>query len=88
MKMAEARDDVIWNFAKSNAFVIVTRDSDYFDLSLERGAPPYVLLLDFDNPSTDVVRRTLLAVASRLEHLFLEQNLGCVRATSIGPRPA
>lgn len=38
--MEQADDQTIWDYAKQNGFVIVTRDSDYLDLSALRGHPP------------------------------------------------
>ena len=39
-------DEVIWEHARSNGFVIVTADSDFLGLAEERGAPPKVVRLE------------------------------------------
>ena len=37
-------DDVsVWEYAKRNGFVVVTKDADFADLSLWRGFPPKVI---------------------------------------------
>jgi predicted nuclease of predicted toxin-antitoxin system len=33
-------DETIWEYARSNGFVIVTADSDFLGLAEERGSPP------------------------------------------------
>ena len=47
-------DDQIWEYARSNGFVIVTTDSDFLDLSEARGAPPKVVRLENCNYKTAV----------------------------------
>jgi predicted nuclease of predicted toxin-antitoxin system len=36
----KASDTEVWNFARDNGFTLVTKDSDFYDLSLLRGVPP------------------------------------------------
>lgn len=49
-----ASDDwTIWQWARDHGFVIVTKDSDFAELSALHGAPPAVLLLRTGNCSTD-----------------------------------
>ncbi len=45
----EADDLKIWNFAKENGFTIITKDSDYSDLSILKGFPPKVIWLRIGN---------------------------------------
>ncbi len=54
--MGEANDDVIWQFAKDQGFVIVTKDSDYHDLGMRLGFPPFVVLIKRGNCKTSVIR--------------------------------
>ena len=37
-------DAKIWQYAKDNSFVIVTQDSDFNDLSILKGFPPFKLI--------------------------------------------
>lgn len=39
----ETSDLEIWKHAKSNGFIIVTKDSDFVDMSLLLGVPPKIL---------------------------------------------
>ena len=45
----ESEDHEIWTFAKVNEFTIVTKDSDFNDLSIIRGHPPKVIWLRVGN---------------------------------------
>ena len=39
-------DFIIWQYARDNEFIIVTKDSDFSELSLVGGFPPKVINLD------------------------------------------
>ena len=45
-------DSAIWEYAKTNGFAFLTKDKDFASLSLARGAPPKVVLLQTGNCST------------------------------------
>ncbi len=45
-------DSVIWEHARSNDFVIVTKDSDFTDLNVLRGFPPKVIWIKLGNCTT------------------------------------
>ncbi len=50
-------DDIIWEYAKENSFAFLTKDKDFANLSMVRGAPPRVILLQTGNCSVeDVIR--------------------------------
>lgn len=53
--LASASDDVIWKYAASHRFVIVTKDEDYNTLSILQGFPPKVLWLQLGNCTTKQV---------------------------------
>lgn len=54
-------DHDLWQHAKANGFSILTKDTDFEQLSLLRGAPPKVVWLRIGNASTQVVRDLLNA---------------------------
>jgi predicted nuclease of predicted toxin-antitoxin system len=57
----EATDDAsIWAFAKAEGFAIVTKDSDFVELSALRGSPPKIIWLNLGNVSNTVVRDKLV----------------------------
>jgi predicted nuclease of predicted toxin-antitoxin system len=50
--LASAPDKTIWEFAKAGGFAFLTKDRDFANLSIAKGAPPKVILLQTGNCST------------------------------------
>jgi predicted nuclease of predicted toxin-antitoxin system len=46
------RDKEIWEFARSEGFVIVTFDSDFYDMVTLYGHPPKIIWLRMGNTSS------------------------------------
>src|ERR1035437_1591117 len=57
--LAEADDSVLWQHAKTNAFVLVTQDSDFADIAALYGQPPKVIWLPCGNQPTDAIEKLL-----------------------------
>jgi predicted nuclease of predicted toxin-antitoxin system len=57
--LAEADDRVIWEYAKENNFVIVTKDADYSDLSILFGSPPKTIWIRRGNCRTNDIAELL-----------------------------
>ncbi|MGB8078023.1 MAG: DUF5615 family PIN-like protein [Gallionella sp.] len=76
--MEKESDSEIWQYAKDNGFVIVTRDSDFQERSLVGGHPPQVVWLKIPNHSKTVVLNILLDHRKEIEHALIEKNLACV----------
>lgn len=55
-----ASDKDIWDWARKNDCIIVTNDEDFLNLSIQLGAPPKVVLLQFGNQSTNHIAQVLL----------------------------
>jgi len=49
--LRDEADGVIWQFAKTNDFVIVSKDSDFQQCSLLHGSPPKFIWVRLDNCS-------------------------------------
>jgi predicted nuclease of predicted toxin-antitoxin system len=63
-----AGDDAIWDYAKHNGFVIVSKDNDFLLRSLLLGHPPKVVLIALGNCPTRAVETLLRArLADMLE---------------------
>jgi predicted nuclease of predicted toxin-antitoxin system len=56
-------DDRVWEFAKANAFAIVSKDDDFRQRSLVFGAPPKVIWVRLGNSSTAEIAAALRAAA-------------------------
>ena len=67
LEMDAASDTLIWAYALTGGFVIVTKDADYRDLSIARGHPPKVIWIRLGNCPTSAVA-TLLR--NRHDHLM------------------
>lgn len=50
--LSGATDEQVWRFAQENAFAIVSKDSDFSELSVLRGSPPKVIWLRIGNCTT------------------------------------
>lgn len=56
---ASTDDPIIWDYAKDNDFMIVSKNADMHDLSLVFGNPPKVVWLRLGNCSTRQVEELL-----------------------------
>ena len=57
--LSESEDQLVWEFAAANQFTIVSKGSDFVQLSLLRGAPPKVIRLQVGNCTTERVESVL-----------------------------
>ncbi|MBW4670857.1 MAG: DUF5615 family PIN-like protein [Cyanomargarita calcarea GSE-NOS-MK-12-04C] len=57
--MKATDDPLVWDYAKDNSFMIVSKDADMHDLSLVFGNPPKVVWLRLGNCSTSQVENLL-----------------------------
>lgn len=72
LKGSEDRD--IWSYASAHGFVLVTKDDDFRELSILRGAPPKLVMIGLGNCTTADVDAALRQNLSRL--LAFEADLG------------
>ena len=52
-------DEGIWHYAKANGFTVVSKDTDFYRMSVTWGAPPKVVWLRVGNCSTSVIENAL-----------------------------
>lgn len=55
----QADDRAVWEYANQNDFMVVTRDSDFSELSVLRGFPPKVVWIRRGNCSTNQIEEIL-----------------------------
>ncbi len=67
VSLSESEDQVVWDFAASNQFTIVSKDSDFVQLALLNGAPPKVIRLQVGNCTTDRVEAVLRTGCKSIE---------------------
>ena len=76
--LGSADDEAVWDYAKKNGFTIVTKDTDFQEYSVLRGAPPKVVWLRVTNCATQEIEsllRTALPVVTRFIREDLESCL-------------
>lgn len=71
--MKATTDPIVWDYAKNNDLVIVSKDADMHDLSLVFGNPPKVIWLRLGNCSTSQVENLLRREFSAI-NLFCEDD--------------
>jgi predicted nuclease of predicted toxin-antitoxin system len=76
--LERAGDDQIWRYARDNGFTIVTLDSDFYDLSVLRGAPPKVVWLRSNDTATDTLTRLLQRHVRRLREFSADPDAACL----------
>ena len=55
--LTRSSDGAIWSYAAKNGFVVVSKDWDFHQRSLVRGAPPKLIFLRVGTcPTADIVR--------------------------------
>jgi predicted nuclease of predicted toxin-antitoxin system len=59
MGIDRASDEEIWERARKDGFTIVTRDSDFGDLSVLRGFPPKVIWVRLGNCTTEQIEELI-----------------------------
>jgi|ERR1039458_8329335 predicted nuclease of predicted toxin-antitoxin system len=64
-------DSSVWEFARENGFTIVSKDSDFDQIRLQRGHPPKVIWLRLGNCTTGAIE-DLLRTQSPVIHNFQE----------------
>lgn len=68
VSMLEAPDSAVWAYAKAAGFVIVTADSDFFEIATALGPPPQVIWLRrWTHPTRDaeqILRREAVRIAN------------------------
>jgi predicted nuclease of predicted toxin-antitoxin system len=67
MGLGGASDTAIWDWARQQGLVLVTKDEDLLDLSVTRGCPPKVVGLAIGNASNAVTAILLLQQAETIE---------------------
>lgn len=76
--MESANDRQVWEKAKNDDYVILTRDSDFQELSLVWGHPPQVIRLRTFNQSTAATLRVLLEHKDLIVESLVDHNLASV----------
>ncbi len=71
-------DTELWNFARKQDFVIVTRDADFEELSLVWGAPPQVIWLKPQNLTRAATLKILLENKLQIHESLSTHGMACI----------
>ena len=55
LRLTNAEDIDIWDYARKNNYIIVTFDADFYDIGLINGCPPKIVWLRTGNLTTNQV---------------------------------
>jgi predicted nuclease of predicted toxin-antitoxin system len=69
--LLQADDPVIWQYAKSNGFSIITADADFYEMATAFGFPPKVIWLRGCDYPTATAERSIRSQAIRIAE-FIE----------------
>jgi len=72
-------DIEIWEYARTQNFIIVTFDSDFHDLYLLKGFPPKILWFQSGNLQTSELSLILKNRLNDLIEFSINDNLGCLK---------
>lgn len=71
-----ASDVKIWEWAKDNRALIVTNDEDFFNLLMQKGFPPKIVLLRVGNQTTQIIAEILARHQPQIKALHKSDEYG------------
>lgn len=74
--LGEANDLEIWSHARDNAYLIVTKDTDFNDLASVHGSPPKVIWIRRGNCTTRVIEDILRNDFDSIKALHESEKIG------------
>jgi predicted nuclease of predicted toxin-antitoxin system len=80
--MESASDKLVWQRAKDDGYVIVTRDADFQELSLVWGQPPKVIRLKTLNQTRAATLKLLIEHKEVISDSLVDQDLASVEIVS------
>jgi predicted nuclease of predicted toxin-antitoxin system len=80
--LEHSTDQDIWRYAKEHDYVIVTKDSDFYEMSLLYGQPPKIVWLKIGNQSKAATIKALTQNSREIEQLLLGENKACIEIYS------
>lgn len=72
--LGESTDREVWEYARDNDYMIVSKDSDFRQLAFLYGTPPKVVWLRVGNASTITILEVLLDHLEAIEHFAVTED--------------
>jgi predicted nuclease of predicted toxin-antitoxin system len=82
IRMKATIDPIVWDYAKDNDLMIVSKDSDMHDLSLVFGNPPKVIWLRLVNCLTSQVANLLRRDFDAIQLFYQDEYLSLIALSS------
>lgn len=76
--LGSATDEAVWEYAKARSLTIVSKDSDFQERSVLRGAPPKVMWLRAANCTTAKAEKILRDARSVITRFIDEDEESCL----------
>lgn len=76
--LEQVDDKIIRQYAIDNGYVIVTKDADFYEMSLVYGQPPKIIWLKIGNQSKAATIKALLDNKHIIERTLIIENKECV----------
>lgn len=73
-----ANDDIVWQYALDNEYILVTKDSDFSELTIIKGYPPKVVWIRRGNCSTSEIEAILRLNSQDILTLSEDPSLGII----------
>ena len=74
LNLDTAEDFIVWQYARDNDFTIVTKDSDFSELSLLRGFPPKVIWIQIGNCTTNDIESLIRSYTKEIVDFYRESS--------------
>ncbi|RMH66190.1 MAG: hypothetical protein D6685_05130 [Bacteroidetes bacterium] len=74
--LERATDREVWEYARANGFIIVSKDTDFSEMSVVHGHPPKVVCVRRGNGSTREIEALLRRNVALVAELERNQELG------------
>lgn len=71
-------DKEIWEYAKKHKYVVVTFDSDFYDLSIIWGSPPKIIWIRTNDQRTDAIEVLLKSHKETIKGFVDNSELACL----------
>ena len=71
-------DATLWRYARDHGYALVTKDSDFVEMSLLYGAPPKVIWLKCGNVSNDFISRLLARQSETITAFLGTDDKACI----------
>lgn len=78
LNLESATDQEIWNFARKEAYTIVTQDSDFLEMSVLFGPPPKIIWIRCGNIKTQNIHRLLIQKLDPIRAFLEDPTAGCL----------